>query len=166
MVRGLIILAAIALTLREKAADERLQMFLDVLRRRNPRLIEQAIALHQAGRIPANSYVIDLDAVEANARTHARRSRPARAQDLRHDQADGPQRLVLRGAFARGGIDKAVAVDMECARACARGRPGASAISAIWCRSRGPRPMPPRRSTPDYWTVFNVEKAAEAAAAP
>ena len=44
-------------------------MFLDVLCRRNPKLIEQAIALHQAGNLPANSYVIDLDAVEANART-------------------------------------------------------------------------------------------------
>ena len=43
-------------------------MFLDVLRRRNPRLIEQSIALHQTGKIPANTYVIDLDAVEANAR--------------------------------------------------------------------------------------------------
>ena len=46
-------------------------MFLDVIRRRNPRLIEQAIALHQAGHIPANTYVIDLDAVEANARAIA-----------------------------------------------------------------------------------------------
>ncbi len=43
-------------------------MFLDVLRRRNPALIEQAIALHQAGSLPANAYVIDLDAVEENAR--------------------------------------------------------------------------------------------------
>ena len=39
-------------------------MFLDVLRRRNPQLIEQAIALHQAGKLPANAYVIDLDSVE------------------------------------------------------------------------------------------------------
>ena len=43
-------------------------MFLDVLRRRNPALVEAAIALHQAGRIPANCYVLDLDAVEDNAR--------------------------------------------------------------------------------------------------
>ena len=27
-------------------------MFLDLIRRRNPSLIEQAIALHQAGEIP------------------------------------------------------------------------------------------------------------------
>jgi len=39
-------------------------MFLDLIRRRNPALIEQAIALHQQGRLPANSYVVDLDAVE------------------------------------------------------------------------------------------------------
>ena len=43
-------------------------MFLDLIRRRNPALVEQAIALHQAGKLPANAYVIDLDAVEANAR--------------------------------------------------------------------------------------------------
>ena len=42
-------------------------VFLDVLRRRNPALIEAAIALHQTGRIPANSTVIDLDAVADNA---------------------------------------------------------------------------------------------------
>ena len=43
-------------------------MFLDLIRRRNPRLIEAAIALHQRGELPANTYVIDLDAVEDNAR--------------------------------------------------------------------------------------------------
>ena len=42
-------------------------MFLELTLRRNPTLVEQAIALHQAGKIPANSYVIDLDAVERNA---------------------------------------------------------------------------------------------------
>ena len=42
-------------------------MFLDLILRRNPTLVEQAIALHQAGLVPANSYVIDLDAVTRNA---------------------------------------------------------------------------------------------------
>jgi hypothetical protein len=46
-------------------------MFLDVLRRRNPSLIEHAIALHQSGKLPANAYVIDLEAVEDNARAIA-----------------------------------------------------------------------------------------------
>ena len=42
-------------------------MFLDVLRRRNPAFLEAVIQLHQEGRLPANSYAIDLDAVERNA---------------------------------------------------------------------------------------------------
>ena len=36
-------------------------MFLDVLRRRNPRLVEAAVALHRSGEIPPNAYVLDLD---------------------------------------------------------------------------------------------------------
>ena len=43
-------------------------MFLDLLTRRNPAFLEATIALHQAGKLPANCYVLDLDAVEANAR--------------------------------------------------------------------------------------------------
>jgi hypothetical protein len=43
-------------------------MFLDVTRRRNPSLILAAQKLHQDGLIPANSYVLDLDAIESNAR--------------------------------------------------------------------------------------------------
>ena len=49
-------------------------MFLDLIRRRNPRLIEAAIALHQSGQLPANTYVIDLDAVEDNARVISTRA--------------------------------------------------------------------------------------------
>jgi hypothetical protein len=37
-------------------------MFLDALRRRNPGFIRAAQSLHQAGAIPANAYVLDLDA--------------------------------------------------------------------------------------------------------
>ena len=46
-------------------------MFLDILIRRNPGFIEAAQALHQQGAIPPNSYVLDLDAVERNARYFA-----------------------------------------------------------------------------------------------
>jgi hypothetical protein len=42
-------------------------MFLDVLRRRKPMLIEAAIRLHQENTLPANTYVIDVEAVEQNA---------------------------------------------------------------------------------------------------
>jgi hypothetical protein len=43
-------------------------VFLDPLIRRNPDLVRAAVVLHQQGIVPANSYVLDLDCVEANAR--------------------------------------------------------------------------------------------------
>jgi predicted amino acid racemase len=42
-------------------------MFLDVTRARNPELVEFAVALHQRGSIPPNTYVLDADSVAANA---------------------------------------------------------------------------------------------------
>jgi predicted amino acid racemase len=42
-------------------------VFLDTVLARNPRLVETAAALHRAGRVPPDTYVVDRDAVEANA---------------------------------------------------------------------------------------------------
>jgi predicted amino acid racemase len=136
-------------------------MFLDVLRRRNPKLIEQAIALHQAGKLPANSYVIDLDAVEANAQTiknvAARLGLKVFAMTKQMSRSPSFCKAVVRG-----GIAKAVAVDMEDARACHR--------AGLHLGHIGHLVQIPKAETaaaaslaPDYWTVFNVEKAAEAA---
>lgn len=43
-------------------------VFLDAVLTRNPGLVETAAALHRDGAIPPDTYVLDLDAVEANAR--------------------------------------------------------------------------------------------------
>jgi hypothetical protein len=91
-------------------------MFLDVLRRRNPRFVEAAVALHREGRIPANAYVLDLDAVESNARA-------IKAEADRHGlKVFAMTKQVGRSsgfcrAVRRGGIRRSVAVDMACARA-------------------------------------------------
>src|SRR5262249_50173367 len=136
-------------------------MFLDVLRRRNPLLIEKAIALHQAGKIPANSYVIDLDAVEANARTikAAADKLGLKVFAMTKQMSRSPS---FCAAVARGGIAKAVAVDLEDARACRRGGLGLGHLGHLV--------QIPKAETaaaaalqPDYWTVFNFEKAHEAA---
>src|SRR3954452_231571 len=136
-------------------------MFLDVLRRRNPQLIEQAIALHQAGKIPANAYVIDLDAVEANARViKAEADRLGlKAFAMTKQMSRSPS---FCAAVARGGIGKAVTVDMEDARACRR---AGLAIGHIGHLVQIPRAETAAAAAlqPDYWTVFNVEKAADAA---
>jgi len=47
-------------------------VFLDALVRRNPAFVTAAVRLQQDGAIPAAAFVLDLDAVEANARLIAR----------------------------------------------------------------------------------------------
>jgi len=135
-------------------------MFLDVIRRRNPKLVEHAIRLHQEGQIPANTYVIDLDTVEANARMMVEAARKLGLKIFAMTKQMGRNSSFCR-AVKKGGIDKAVAVDMECARACL----GAGLdIGHIGHLVQVPRTETGAAvaMTPDYWTVFNIEKADEA----
>lgn len=138
-------------------------MFLDVLRRRNPALIEAAIALHQAGALPANCTVIDLDAVTENARAIREAADAAGLKVFAMTKQMGRNGDFIR-AVAAGGIGEAVAVDMECARACAN---AGMRIGHLGHLVQVPRAEADAAAAlgPRYWTVFNDEKAAEAGAA-
>src|SRR5579883_3024548 len=138
-------------------------MFLDLIRRRNPALIEQAIALHQAGKLPANSYVIDLDAVEANSRLIADAAGKLGLKVFVMTKQMGRNSSFCR-AVAAGGIGKAVAVDMADARAVSGAGLGLGHIGHLVQIPRYEADAAAALS-PDYWTVFNFEKANEAAAA-
>ena len=86
-------------------------MYLQRLIERNPRLMAAAIELHQSGRIPPNTWIIDLDVIAENARALA-----AEARRL------GLTTYVMSKQFARNpyvnwvavanGLNKIVAVDM------------------------------------------------------
>jgi predicted amino acid racemase len=138
-------------------------MFLNVLRRRNPALIEQAISLHQAGRIPANCYVIDTDAVEANARVITETALPLGLTVFGMTKQMG-RNAEFCAAIKRGGIAAAVAVDMECARACTR---AGLELGHIGHLVQVPDAETDAAATtaPRYWTVFGIERARRAAAA-
>jgi predicted amino acid racemase len=138
-------------------------MFLDVLRRRNPRLIEAAIDLHQRGELPANTFVFDLDAIEENARAFAAAAEALGLTVFAMTKQLGRNPDVCRALMA-GGLDKAVAVDMECARATTRAgmRLGHLGHLVQVPRAEAAAAM---GMAPEYLTVFNIEKAGEAAAA-
>jgi predicted amino acid racemase len=135
-------------------------VFLDLTLRRNPTLVEQAIALHQTGRIPANCYVIDLDAVDRNAGVIAREAARHGLKTFAMTKQMGRNGSFCR-AVARGGIPAAVSVDMECARACRR---AGMTIGHLGHLVQIPRNEADAAAsmTPDYWTVFATEKAQEA----
>ena len=138
-------------------------MFLDLILRRNPTLVEQAIALHQAGRIPANAYVIDLDAVELNAATIAGEAARRGMKTFAMTKQMGRNGSFCR-AVMRGGIPAAVAVDMECVRACRRAGMTIGHVGHL-VQIPAREAAAAAAAAPAYWTVFCREKAEEASAA-
>jgi predicted amino acid racemase len=138
-------------------------MFLDLIRRRNPRLIEAAIALHQRGELPANTYVIDLDAVEDNARAISAKAGSLGLTVMAMTKQMGRNESFCR-AVMRGGIARGVAVDLECALATKRAGMELGHIGHLVQIPKWEADSAARLS-PTWWTVFNTEKAAEAAAA-
>ena len=137
-------------------------MFLDLLIRRNPRFVEAAMALHQQGQIPASAYVLDLDAVERNARTFKteadRHGLTAFAMTKQVGRHSGFCQAVMRG-----GIDHAVAVDMPCAVACARAGMKVGHLGHLVQVPRREADFAAAKLMPDYWTAFSDVKAREAA---
>jgi predicted amino acid racemase len=138
-------------------------MFLDCLRRRNPELIEAAIRFHQEGRIPANCYVIDTDVVERNARIIAAEARRLGLTVFGMTKQMG-RNADFCAALIRGGIPATVAVDMECARACLRAGMSLGHIGHL-VQVPDAETAAAAAMSPAYWTVFNEERAARAAAA-
>ena len=76
-------------------------MFLDVLRRRNPALHRAAIAPAPGGPAPGQRLRHRPRRGRGQCRGDRGRGRPARAEGLRHDQADGPVERLLPGGHAR-----------------------------------------------------------------
>jgi predicted amino acid racemase len=138
-------------------------MFLELTRRRNPRLIEASIVLHQQGKLPANCYAVDLDTVERNARHIA-----DTASKFGMTVYAMTKQIGRNGSFCqavvRGGIKNSVCVDMECARATHRAGMGIGHIGHLVQIPRFEADAAASLA-PEYWTVFNIEKAIEAGAA-
>lgn len=135
-------------------------MFLKTLARRNRPFITAAVNLHQAGEIPANSYILDLDTMQANAQMIADEAKRLGLKVYAMSKQFGRNPAAFR-ALAAGGIDTYVAVDLACARPIHKAGyrvghighlvqiPQAEAVAAA-------------KMKPDYWTVFSHEKAREA----
>jgi predicted amino acid racemase len=136
-------------------------MFLDILRRRNPAFVEAAMALHQQGKLPANANVIDLDTVEGNARVLKEEADRHGLKVFAMTKQVGRSSSFCR-ALMRGGIDRAVAVDMACARATHKAGLRLGHLGHLQQVARHEAAAAAQAFQPDYWTVFNETKAVEA----
>lgn len=138
-------------------------MFLDLLARRNPGLLDAAVGLHQAGLLPANCFVLDLDAIRANATVIRAEADRLGLTVYAMTKQLGRNPDACRAIIA-GGIGAAVAVDMADARA--------TTAAGMRLGHLGHLVQVPRAEAaaaasmqPEHWTVFSLDKAAEAAAA-
>ncbi len=138
-------------------------MFLQPLLRRNPQFVQAAVELHQAGRIPANSCVLDLDTIEANTAGLCRQAHRLGLTVYAMTKQVGRAPGAL-ATMTAGGVDGFVAVDMACARPIAHHGHNLGHLGHL---VQVPRAEAGEAAglEPDYWTVFSENKAAEAAAA-
>lgn len=81
----------------------------------NPKLIDAAVELHQLGALPANSFLFDLDVVAENARLQAAEAKRLGLTTYLMTKQIARNPLVTKVALANG-LDKTVAVDVQCAR--------------------------------------------------
>jgi predicted amino acid racemase len=81
----------------------------------NPKLIDAAVELHQLGALPANSFLFDLDTVAENAGKQSAEARRLGLITFLMTKQIARNPLVTRVALANG-LNKTVAVDVQCAR--------------------------------------------------
>jgi predicted amino acid racemase len=138
-------------------------VFLDVTARRNPALIRAAAHLQQAGTIPANTYVIDLDAVRANARAMAAEAERVGIRLYLMTKHYNRNPLVTHAALSAG-VHSTVAVDVQCVQALRRfGLP----VGHVGHLVQIPRHDLPfvLGTRPEVMTIFSVAKARQVSAA-
>lgn len=138
-------------------------MFLDLIRRRNPALLEAAVGFHQAGELAPNTFVLDLDTIERNAAALAAESRRLGLTAFAMTKQIG-RNPDAAAAIVRGGIDRYVGVDIDDSLAASAGGLKAGHVGHLVQIPRHTADLAASLS-PSYWTVFNEQKAREAGAA-
>ena len=134
-------------------------MFLNSLIKKNKKFIETAIAFHQQGKIPANSYVLDLDTIKQNAKVIKTEAKKYGMKVFAMTKQLGRNAAVIN-TLLDAGIAQCVAVDM------AGARPSYKAgfeIGHIGHLVQVPKheAVSCAKMKPEYWTVFSKEKALE-----
>ncbi|WP_021597848.1 MULTISPECIES: alanine racemase [Actinomadura] len=137
-------------------------MFLTATLARNPRLVEAAAGLHRTGRIPPDTYLIDLDAVAANA---AALAAVAAAHDVRLwpvFKQVGRNPHVIRTVAEH--LPLAAAIDLRGVRAIQDAGAGLGNVGHLVQLPVGAmRDVLARR--PSYVTVFGADQARAVSAA-
>jgi len=134
-------------------------MFLEATLKRNPRLLQAALTFHQAGLIPPNTYVLDYDAVQANARLLSQAASAANMTLFFITKQIGHNPPMLE-AIQRGGLRKGTAVDVIEAYALAS---NGVTLGNVGHLTQIPRHdvKPVLMLNPEFFTVFSYNNAQQ-----
>lgn len=135
-------------------------MFLKKLKERNPEFLRTVVQLHQSGKIPANSYVLDLDVMEKNAAVMAAEGKRLGLKVYPMTKQFGRNAHAMH-VLSRQGLDSYVAVDMACALAIHAAGYKVGHLGHLVQMPNAEMNVAAQLK-PIYWTVFNQEKARAA----
>lgn len=134
-------------------------MFLQPMIDRNPGFLEACVKLHQLGEIPSNSYVLDLDTIQANAEHIKTQADQYGLTVFSMSKQIGRNPAALH-TLKSAGLDSCVCVDMSDARAVHK--------AGLKIGHIGHLVQVPKHEVraaiemkPQYWTIFSLEKARE-----
>ena len=135
-------------------------MFLQRTRNRNPALIRTAVELHQAGAIPPNTYVFDVDTFVRNAAVirHEADSYGLHLYFMTKQHGRNPE---LYRRIVASGSKETVAVNMECARILHRHGLALGHIGNLVQPAVHELPKILATYQPEVITVFSVAKARQ-----
>ena len=138
-------------------------MFLDRLIQQNPGLALAATRLHQSGTVLANTYLIDLDALAANARV-IKQAADANGLSLYFMSKQFGRNPDACRTLQAAGILAAVAVDVQCMQAVQRSGVPIGHVGHLVQPHRGSEDAVVAAG-PEVVTVFSVDAAARIGAA-
>jgi predicted amino acid racemase len=133
--------------------------FLDRTIARNPKLIEAAVALHQSGQIPANTFLLDQDVFIANMTTLKDAADDAGLSIYFMTKQHGRNPLAYRPGLADRRAST-VAVDIQCARALYYNGLGLGHVGNLCQIPVGDLDRVVGEMRPEVVSVFSLDKAA------
>lgn len=132
-------------------------MFLNALKKRNPDLLHTAIQLHQENKIPANTWVVDLDTIQENAQIlyEAKLENGLETYVMAKQHARNP---LITNLAVREGLNAAVCVDEQC---CHVSEKYDTPVGHVGHLNQIPKRDLEKvmKLNPQVWTVFCVEQA-------
>ena len=134
-------------------------MFLQSIIKKNPQLVEASVALHQKNKIPAGSYVLDLDTIRANAAKIIKEAKAYGLKVFAMTKQVSRNPAMLR-VLQEEGVDGCVCVDMDDARAVFASGMRIAHLGHLVQVPKG-EVAAAISMKPMFWTVYSLDKARE-----